>query len=353
MLIRLVYLLTLRLFGWLVLLARSDTSKDVEILVLRHEVAILRRQVTGPKPDWADRAVIAALTRLLPKYLRLHRIVTPATLLAWHQRLIKNTWTYPSTPGRPPVPEEIRELVRRLARQNPRWGHRRIHGELLGLGHRIGAGTIRRILAAAGLAPAPRGASLTWRQFLASQASGILACDFLHVDTVFLTRLYIFFVMEIETRRVHILGVTEHPTGAWTAQQARNLLMDLGERADPFKFLIRDRDSKFTAAFDEVFLGNGMRIIKTPVRSPRANSFAERYVGTLRRECLDHLLIYGERYLRQILGEYSRHYNMHRLHQSREQRPPLHELGRRIDVTARIKRRQVVNGLINEYSRAA
>ena len=297
--------------------------------------------------------MIAALTRLLPKYLRLHRIVTPATLLAWHQRLIKNTWTYPSTPGRPPVPEEIRELVRRLARQNPRWGHRRIHGELLGLGHRIGAGTIRRILAAAGLAPAPRGASLTWRQFLASQASGILACDFLHVDTVFLTRLYIFFVMEIETRRVHILGVTEHPTGAWTAQQARNLLMDLGERADPFKFLIRDRDSKFTAAFDEVFLGNGMRIIKTPVRSPRANSFAERYVGTLRRECLDHLLIYGERYLRQILGEYSRHYNMHRPHQSREQRPPLHELGRRIDVTARIKRRQVVNGLINEYSRAA
>jgi putative transposase len=352
-LIRLVYLLTLRLFGWLVLLARSDTSKDVEILVLRHEVAILRRQVTGPKPDWADRAVIAALTRLLPRCLRLHRIVTPATLLAWHQRLIKNTWTYPSTPGRPPVPQEIRELVRRLARQNPRWGHRRIQGELLGLGHRLGAGTIRRILAAAGLAPAPRGASLTWRQFLASQASGILACDFLHVDTVFLKRLYIFFVMEIETRRVHILGVTANPTGAWTAQQARNLLMDLGERAGPFKFLIRDRDSKFRAAFDEVFLGNGMRIIKTPVRSPRANSFAERYVGTLRRECLDHLLIYGERHLLQILGEYSRHYNMHRPHQSREQRPPLHEPGQTIDMTARIKRRQVVNGLINEYSRAA
>jgi putative transposase len=170
---------------------------------------------------------------------------------------------------------------------------------------------------------------------------------------VFLKRLYIFFVMEIETRRVHILGVTANPTGAWTAQQARNLLMDLSERAGQFKFLIRDRDSKFTAAFDEVFAGNGVRIIKTPVRSPRANSFAERYAGTLRRECLDHLLIHGERHLRQILGEYSRHYNEHRPHQSREQRPPLHEPGQTIDVTARIKRRQVVNGLINEYSRAA
>jgi len=162
-----------------------------------------------------------------------------------------------------------------------------------------------------------------------------------------------FFAMEIQTRRVHILGVTGHPTGAWTAQQARNLLMDLGEYAAQFKFLIRDRDSKFTAAFDEVLAGNGVRITKTPVRSPRANSFAERYAGTLRRECLDPLLIHGERHLRRILAEYARHYNEHRPHQSREQRPPLYEPGQPVDIASRIRRGQVLHGLINEYRRAA
>ena len=297
--------------------------------------------------------MIAALARLLPRHLRLHRIVTPGTLLAWHRRLIKKKWTYPNTPGRPPIPAEGRVIVEQLARQNPRWGYRRIQGELLGLGYRVGEGTIRRILAAAGLGPAPRRAPPAWRQFLAAQASAILACDFLHVDTVPLQRVYVLFVMKIRTRTVHILGVTAHPTGAWTAQQARNLLMDLCERAGRIKFLIRDRDSKFTEAFDEVLAGNGTRVIQTPVRSPRANSYAERFVGTLRRECLDHVLILGEGHLRRVLAEYARHYNGHRPHQGLQQKPPLREPGHPVDITAPIEHSRVVGGLISEYRRAA
>jgi putative transposase len=346
-------LIFIRLIGWFVLLARSEASKDLEILVLRHEVSVLRRQIARPKPDWADRAILSALTRGLSAWLRSHRIVTPGTLLAWHRRLVKRHWTYPATTGRPPICDEIRDLVLRLARENPRWGHRRIQGELARLGHRVGEGTIRRVLAGAGLGPAPRRASPTWQQFLTSQASGLLACDFLHVDTVFLKRLYVFFVMEIETRRIHVLGVTTNPTGAWTAQQARNLLMDLGGRVDQFRFLIRDRDGKFSRVFDEIFTRSGVRIIKTPPRSPRANCYAERFVGTLRRECLDHLLIYGQRHLRRVLAEYEQHYNAHRAHQSRDQRAPLYDPNQPIDLTAVIERRTTVSGLIHEYRRAA
>ena len=266
---QLAYLMLARVLSWLALLARSDAAKDVEILVLRHEVAVLRRNNPRPRMSWLDRAVLSALSKLLPPPLRQLRLVSPRTLLRWHARLVARRWTYPQRrPGRPPTATPIRALVLRMARENPRWGYRRIQGELVGLGHPIAASTVWTILKAAGLDPAPRRSGPTWQQFLAAQAHAILAVDFAHVDTVFLRRLYVLIVIEHGRRHVHIAGITAHPTGAWVTQQARNLLMDLADRADRFRFLIRDRDSKFTAAFDAVFTGADIRIINTPVRAP-------------------------------------------------------------------------------------
>lgn len=355
MALRLLYLVFLRLVGLLVLLGRSSESKEVELLVLRHEVAVLRRGNPKPRLGWADRAVFAALVRLLPKGLRLHRLVTPGTILRWHRRLVAAKWTYPHRVGRPPVDEVIAGLVERMARENPRWGYKRIQGELLKLGHRVGSSTIRRILKRAHIALAPdRHTDTTWRQFLRTQASTMLACDFLHIDCALtLKRIYVFFVLEVGSRYVHVLGTTTHPDGEWTTQQIRNLVMDLGDRVDEFRFLIRDRAGQFTASFDAVLADVGIETVRIPPRCPRANCYAERFVLTARTELTDRILIVSERHLRAVLAEYIRHYNGRRPHRSRELRPPrpTHPVANLS--SQRIKRQQVLGGLINEYERAA
>ena len=303
---RLLYLVFIRLCRWLVLLGRSAVSKDAELLVLRHEVAVLRRANPRPRLDWADRAVLAALIRLLPAKLRMHRLVTPGTVLRWHRRLITRKWTYPNRAGRPPVSAEIATLIEGLATENNGWGYKRIQGELLKLGHRVGASTIRRVLKTLKIPPAPkRRTDATWRQFLHTQASTMLATDFFHVDcAVTLQRLYCLFIMEVGSRYVHILGITANPDGLWTVQQIRNLLMDLDERAAGFRFLVRDRAGQFTEAFDAVLADAGIEAVKIPPRSPRANAYAERFVLTARTEVTDRMLIFGQRHLRSVLAQY-------------------------------------------------
>jgi putative transposase len=287
MTLRLLYLLSCQVLRWLALLARSAAAKDAELLMLRHEVVVLRRQVAPPRVDWADRAVLAGLARLLPRPAWHGLIVQPTTLLRWHRDLVRHRWTYPHRRGRPPLVAELRALVLRLAAENPTWGYRRIHGELCRLGYKdkIGASTVWTILQRAGVAPAPTRSALTWRQFLRAQAKGVLAVDFFTVDTVLLKRLYVLFVVELGTRQVHVLGVTSQPAGEWVTQQARNLVMRLEDDLGRFRFVLRDRDTKFTAAFDAVFAAESIEMLITPVRAPRANAYAERWWGPFDVSC--------------------------------------------------------------------
>jgi transposase InsO family protein len=345
-----------RLLQLVALCCRSRDFKELEIVVLRHELAILRRRVGRPILRPADRAFLAAASRLIPRRRWSSFFVTPDTLLRWHRRLVARRWTYPGrSPGRPSVGAEVRALVLRLARENRCWAYQRIAGELAGLGISISATTVRKLMRDAGLGPAGERTGLTWREFLHSQAASMLACDFFTVDTVRMRRLYVLFFIELKSRRVHLVGCTENPNGAWVAQQARNLVWSLTERPSPLRFLIHDRDSKLTAAFDEVFRTEGISIIRTPVKAPKANAFAERFVGTVRRECLDWVLIFGRRQLERTLRTYVRHYNGHRPHRGLGLVPPqLGPLPRLAPAhPGRVRRRDQLGGLIHEYSVAA
>ena len=307
MLLKIIYLLTCRVLGLTVLVFRGDRAKDAELLVLRHENAVLRRNAGRVRYEPGDWVWFAAVARLLPRRRWIEIFpVTPATLLAWHRKLAGSKYDTSKRrkPGRPPTVPGIARLVVRLAKENPLWGHRRIHGELTKLGVTVAPSTVWEILCAAGIDPAPRRSGPTWRQFLHAQAAGILAVDFLHVDTVLLRRLYVLVFIEHGSRRMHLGGVTANPTGEWTVQQARNLALTLGERFENIRFLICDRGSNFTASFNAVFQAAGARIVRSAVQAPRMNAICERLVGTLRRELLDRLLILGESHLRAMLAEY-------------------------------------------------
>jgi transposase len=358
--ISVVYLLVRCLLGCLTVLTRRQESNDAELLVLRHENAVLRRQVGRVRYQPADRLWFAALSRLVPRR-RWGEVfaVTPTTLLTWHRRLVARKWNYTSRrrPGRPSTAAAIRKLVVRIATENPEWGHRRVQAELVKLGHRIASSTVWQILHDAGIGPAPRRRGPTWKQFLTVQARGIIAADFVHVDTVLLRRLYALIVIEHGTRRAHLAGITASPDGAWTTQAARNLLMDLDHHEATLKFLIRDRAGQFTSSFDAVFTAGGIRILASPPQAPRANAICERVIGTLRRELLDQVLIVNEHHLRQVLTEYLLHYNNARPHRSLGQLTPaqadIHPPDPVNLAVHRIRRKQVLGGLTHEYYIAA
>ena len=335
---------------------RCETDKDVELVVLRHQVRVLERQLHGRvRYRRVDRAILAALSRLLPRDRWQAFLVTPATLLRWHRQAGRRkwrAWRRQRGPGRPSMSAELVELIARLGRENRSWGCVRIQGELRKLGIRVGATSVRRVLRRHGLGPAPRRGP-TWAEFLRAQAEGMSATDFFTVDTVFFKRLYVLFAIEHATRRAHLLGITEHPSNGFVAQVARDLVADLAETGRPMKFLIRDRDTKFTASFDEVFKSEGTEVIKAPVRSPRANAVAERFVRTARAECLDWVLVLGRRHLGAVLREYFAHYNTARPHRGLHLAVPAGRAAPPEPPSLAVSRHDVLGGLIHEYQSVA
>jgi transposase InsO family protein len=355
-LLSVTYVALQRILQLVSLLFRSADSKELEIVVLRHELAILRRQVHRPTFRPADRWFLAAASQLLPRVKWSVFLVTPATLLRWHRWMVAKRWTYVRRPGRPPIANERRALIVRLARENPRWGYQRIVGELKGLGIIVSATTVKKILREEQLGPAGKGKGPSWREFLRAQAKSVIAVDFFTVDTVWLQRLYVLFFIEVASRRVHLAGCTAHPDAEWVTQQARQVAWTFAERAEPVRFLIRDHDRKFTGGFDAVFEAENIRIVRTPIQVPEANGIAERFVRTTRSECLDWLLILSARHLERALTVFIDHYNGWRPHRSLDLAPPN---GRTSVATSTatqpitVNRRDRLGGLLHEYERAA
>jgi putative transposase len=352
-----LYLALRRVLELVALCFRSTEFKELEIVVLRHELEVLR-QVGRPRLGQADRALLAAASRLLPRSSWSSLFVSPETVLRWHRRLVARRWTYPHKRlGRPPVSLEVGQLDPATGAREPSLGYQRIAGELKGLGMSVSATTVRKLLRESDLRPAGERGGLAWRDFLRAQAAGIIACDCFTVETLWLGRLYVFFFIEIGTRRVHLAGCTPTPNGSWVAQQARQFAWSLSERAVPIRFLIRDRDKKYTAVFDEIFRSERIEVIRTPIRAPRANAYAERFVGTVRRECLDWILILSQGHLERVLDVYVDHYNRHRPHRALKLAPPgaAAPTLRLVDTGPEhpIHRRQLLGGLIHEYRWAA
>jgi putative transposase len=353
-----LYLALGRIFELLVLLGRCRVCKELEILVLRHELSVLRREGRRGRYRTRDRALLTALSRALPRARWSAFGVRPETLLRWHRWLVKRRWTSPTAgPGRPPLEADLVALIVRLGRENPRWGSRRILGELRKLGLQVSETSVRNVLRRNGIGPASRRSGPSWRTFIRQRAQSMIACDFFTVETASLRRIYALFFIELGTRRVRLAGCTANPNGRWVAQQARNLVMDLSEEGKPLRFVVHDRDAKFTAVFDEVFRTEGVRVIRTPIRAPNANAHAERWVRTVREECLDWLLIFGRRQLeRGVLGTYVDHYNRQRPHRAlglTAPDPPGKLISLTSPSTARVSRTDRLGGLLHEYARAA
>jgi putative transposase len=359
LIVSVVYLVFCRLLELVVLLGRRERSKELEILVLRHELSILRRQVRQPRFESHDRVLLAAFSRVLPRRRWSIFLVRPETLLHWHRRLVARQWTYPHRkPGRPAIASDVRDLIVRLARENPSWGYLRIVGELRKLGINVSATSVRNILMKAGLPPAPQRDRQSWRRFLRAHGGSILACDFFTVDTIWLRRIYVLAFLSIGSRRVEYVACTSKPNTAWMLQQARNLLRELDDRERQVRFLLHDRDAKFPRAFDALLENANIKVIRTPVRAPNANAFMERWVGSVRRECLDRMLIVGRRQLAHVLRVYVRHYNRTRPHRALDLHPPepaIAPLPQPVTMPhpQRVKRHDLLGGLIHEYERAA